>query len=101
MRYDYAPDSMMSARIFFYKAAQLRLLNGKFSEATIQAHHKLWKHPHNRLVQAAEPGVVNGEFSEKPALIHRLAGLASHFSDLSGSLWTTRAHCVLLAHHEW
>ena len=67
--YDHALDSIASDRIFAYKAAQLGLRNGEFSETTIQANHELWKHPHNRLVQAAEAREMNGKFSEKPALV--------------------------------
>src|SRR5262249_23527909 len=93
---DYALDSIASDGIFFYKATQLRFRNGEFSETTIQANCELWKYPHNWPGQAAEAREMNRKFSEKPALIFRLARLTDHFGGLSRYLWTSCAHCLLL-----
>jgi len=72
-----------SEGIFSCEALQFRLGYGELSCATIEADHELWKHPHNRLVQAMETWEMNSEFSEKFALIFRLARPASHFNCLS------------------
>ena len=68
------------------KHAQLCFGNRKFREATIQTDQKLWKHPHDWLVQAIASGEMNGDFPIESALMFRLASLAKHLTLLNISL---------------
>src|SRR5690348_16582616 len=74
----------------FRESMQLRRWNSELRDATVQADHKLWKHPNERLGQAVETGEMNGELSVELALVFRLARLASHFSATFLTLSTNR-----------
>ncbi len=58
--------------------AQLGFRNYEFGVATIQTDQKLWKYPHDGLVQTLESGEVNSDFPVKLALLFGVARLARH-----------------------
>ena len=62
-------SSCLRLRFFFPQDTQLPFGNYNFREATVQTDHKLWKHPHEGLVQTLTSWEMNGDFSVEIALV--------------------------------
>ena len=63
-------------RTAFHQPSQLGFGNYEFREATIQTEQKLWKDPHDWLLQTIESREMNGDFPVESTLIFRPARLA-------------------------
>ena len=73
-----SPAGLCCSRIAFQELSEFGFGNCKFREATMQTDQKFWIDPHDGLVEALQPGEMNGDFPVEGALILRLARLARH-----------------------
>jgi hypothetical protein len=61
-----------------HEYAQLPFRDGERREATLPTDRKLWKHPHDGLVQTLQSGEMDGNFTDERVVIIENASFTDH-----------------------